>query len=97
MLTKRRGWPSRFNKLFVSMSAPLRPTFTPRTAYPDWVTPELLEHTQRLWSRQYGRAIDTAEAVDLLVRVGQLIDVLNDRPAARVRADGSDVAAENTS
>lgn len=59
------------------------------TARPSWVTADLLDRTQRLWSRRYGRSIDTAEAIGILVRVGKLMDLLHPKHAARPRAVGS--------
>jgi hypothetical protein len=54
---------------------------------PSWITPALLALTVRVWSKRYGRTIDDAEAVDILIHVGRLIDVLKSPVTARPRAD----------
>lgn len=54
---------------------------------PSWITPALLALTVRVWSKRYGRPIDDAEALDILIRVGRLMDVLKSPLASRPRAD----------
>jgi hypothetical protein len=44
--------------------------------------------TVRVWSKRYGRPIDDAEAMDILLRVGRLMDVLRSPNVARPRAEG---------
>jgi hypothetical protein len=41
-----------------------------------WITDELLERTQRVWSRVYGRPIDEREALEILLNVKRFAEVL---------------------
>lgn len=69
---------------FMRSHSPCRsPSDTSLPAVPAWITPALLSLTVRVWSKRYGRPIDDAEAVDILLRVGRLIDVLKPFHAAR--------------
>jgi hypothetical protein len=47
-------------------------------AVPGWVTDELLAKTRTVWSRVYGREVPVAEAVEILVNVKALAEVLLD-------------------
>ncbi|HEY4311633.1 MAG TPA: hypothetical protein VGN12_19460 [Pirellulales bacterium] len=52
-----------------------------------WVSPALLALTVRVWSKRYGRPIDDTEAMDILLCVGRLMDVLRSPLSARARAE----------
>jgi hypothetical protein len=41
-----------------------------------WISDELLERTQRVWSEAYGRDVDELEAVEILMNVKQMAEVL---------------------
>ncbi len=45
-------------------------------AHPEWISEGLLRETQRVWSKEYGRPLSEAEAVDILVNVKNLAEVL---------------------
>jgi hypothetical protein len=60
----------------VSTSAS-RPGVPPGT--PSWVTAELIERTQKIWGKRSGKAIGPDEALGMILRVGNLFDVLSGR------------------
>ena len=41
-----------------------------------WITEELVAKTQRVWSPRYGRPITGAEAVEMLMTVKRLAEIL---------------------
>ncbi|WP_320685359.1 hypothetical protein [Gemmata algarum] len=43
---------------------------------PPWITSELVSHTVALWSRYSPRPLKLEDAVDMLVQVGELYEVL---------------------
>lgn len=43
---------------------------------PEWVTPELLESTLETWQPYYEGRLTSADALEILLRVGQLVDAL---------------------
>jgi len=43
-----------------------------------WITAELLERTRRVWSAVYGREISADEAVEILINVRNVAEVLLD-------------------
>ena len=49
---------------------------TERSLSAAWITDELLERTQRVWSRVYGRPIDEREALEILLNVKRFAEVL---------------------
>ena len=46
---------------------------------PEWIDDRLVEETKAVWSPRYGRALTTAEAIEILVSVGRLIDAIQER------------------
>lgn len=74
----------------------------PRAAEPrvsGWITPQLIERTRIVWQKRSARPLTRDEAIDILLNVGRLIDVLCDgrkqpekegvgKSAARDRAEG---------
>lgn len=47
---------------------------------PEWITPELVENTIRVWQSFYGKAqLSPADAVQILVGTGRLLTVLDGR------------------
>jgi hypothetical protein len=57
-----------------------RPTQPPDGApgAPCWITTELIEATIRVWQPFYKNPLTRADALEILQRVGHLIDVLED-------------------
>ena len=47
-----------------------------------WVSDELIAETQRLWSARYGREIAMDEAIEILVNVRRLAEMLLERSDA---------------
>lgn len=45
---------------------------------PDWIDDELIEHTQAAWKPLYGKKLTKADAIQILLSVGRLIDALRD-------------------
>lgn len=45
-------------------------------AAPSWVTPELIEHTIRIWQPFYAAPLDHDDAVAMILSVGRLFDGL---------------------
>jgi len=45
---------------------------------PDWIDDELIKHTQAAWEPLYGEKLTKAEAIQILLSVGRLIDSLRD-------------------
>jgi hypothetical protein len=43
---------------------------------PSWVTAELLQQTQELWTKKSGISIGPDEALGIILRVSTLLDVL---------------------
>ena len=41
-----------------------------------WISPSLLAETQAVWSREYGRPVDAAEATEILLNVKRLAKLL---------------------
>ncbi|MBX3359857.1 MAG: hypothetical protein KF705_00220 [Phycisphaeraceae bacterium] len=57
-----------------SPQAPLPP------GTPEWITPDLVERTIRVWQPFYGKAqLSPADAVQILVGTGRLLAVLDGR------------------
>jgi hypothetical protein len=53
-----------------------RPGIVPAGA-PDWITPELIEHTIRVWQPFYRTALTPEEAVTMILNVDRLYAVLS--------------------
>lgn len=43
---------------------------------PAWISAELLAKTQEVWSREYGRPVGKAEAIEILVNVKHMAEAL---------------------
>jgi len=41
-----------------------------------WITDELIDETRRVWSLEYGRVLSADEAVEILMNVKRLAEVL---------------------
>lgn len=50
-----------------------------RPARPEWVDDELLAKTVDVWSRIYGRSLTSAEAIEILLNFGRLIDAIEEQ------------------
>lgn len=46
---------------------------------PDWITPELVEATIRIWQPYYKDVLTPEEAVTMILDVGRLFDALSSR------------------
>jgi len=46
---------------------------------PDWITPELVEETIRVWQPYYKDVLTPEEAVTMILDVGRLFDALSSR------------------
>ncbi|MCZ2342333.1 MAG: hypothetical protein LC104_11135 [Bacteroidales bacterium] len=46
------------------------------TETPAWITPELVQHTMRLWSRYEPRPVTSEDAVEMILHVGELFEAL---------------------
>ncbi len=44
---------------------------------PDWITPELIEATIRVWQPYYEEVLTPEEAVTMILSVGRLYDALS--------------------
>lgn len=44
---------------------------------PDWITPELIETTIRVWQPYYREVLTPEEAVTMIIDVGRLFDALS--------------------
>ena len=44
---------------------------------PDWITPELVEATIRVWQPYYAEVLSPEEAVTMIIDVGRLFDALS--------------------
>lgn len=45
---------------------------------PSWVTAELIADTLRVWQRYYDRRLTPDDALEIILNVGQLFDVLRE-------------------
>ena len=54
------------------------PSIVPAGA-PDWITPELVEATIRVWQPYYKDVLTPEEAVTMILDVGRLFDALSSR------------------
>lgn len=41
-----------------------------------WISDRLLAETRRIWSKEYGRPVDEEEAIEILMNVRRLAEVL---------------------
>jgi hypothetical protein len=55
---------------------PPLPSGKPRPASLAWITDELLTYTQDVWSKEYGRPVTEDEAIEMLVNVKRLGEVI---------------------
>jgi len=46
---------------------------------PDWITPELIEATIRVWQPYYQAIVTPEEAVTMILNVGRLFNALSSR------------------
>ena len=53
-----------------------RPSIVP-AGTPDWITPELVEATIRVWQPYYAELLTPEEAVTMILNVGRLYGVLS--------------------
>lgn len=45
---------------------------------PEWIDAKLIAETKAAWSPFYGHSLTTAEALEILLNVGRIIDALED-------------------
>ena len=43
---------------------------------PEWITPELIDETVRVWQPYYTHALSEQEAVDILCSVSRMVEIL---------------------
>lgn len=43
---------------------------------PEWITPELVSLTRKVWEPRYGRPLPLEEAITIVLSVGRLFDLL---------------------
>ncbi len=43
---------------------------------PTWITPDLVQHTIRLWSRYEPRPVTSEDAVEMILHIGELFEAL---------------------
>jgi hypothetical protein len=55
--------------------SPTQATVVP-AGTPDWITPELLADTIATWQPRYGGQLTTDAALEILMDVGQLFEIL---------------------
>ena len=61
------------------MTNPLQTIVAPQnvpSGLPAWISTGLIEQTQRVWGRFYGRPLSIDEAVEILTSTGRLLDAL---------------------
>lgn len=56
---------------------------------PDWITPELIQETLAVWQPQYKERLTQRDAVEILLSVGNLIDLLGDTDDEAVPGAGA--------
>lgn len=44
-------------------------------AVPEWIEHNLVEETIRIWQPLYGHSLTQSDALDLLINVGQILDL----------------------
>lgn len=44
---------------------------------PAWITPELIEHTLRVWQPYYEEPLIPENAVEIIMNIGRLVEVLS--------------------
>lgn len=47
--------------------------------WPEWIDEQLIEQTKAVWGPHYGRTLTTAEAVEILLNVGRLLDAIEEQ------------------
>lgn len=52
----------------------------PARTVPDWITPELIEETLRVWQPYYASPLTPKDAVGILERAGEVLRVLASSP-----------------
>ena len=45
---------------------------------PEWIDAKLIAETKAVWSPFYGHSLTTAEAVEILLSIGRVMDALED-------------------
>lgn len=58
------------------VAAVSQPQSAARSAIPAWITPELLDHTRRVWEPRYGRALTTSDLVEIVLSFSTLFRTL---------------------
>lgn len=60
------------------MNSPSDYTCTDVGALPAWITPELIAETIRVWEPKYSRPLTDGDAIEILLNVGSLLDIIGD-------------------
>lgn len=61
---------------FASPAVETTKSASANSALPSWMTPELIESTQRVWQPYYEKPLTTDDAVEILRNVSQLMRAL---------------------
>jgi hypothetical protein len=60
-------------------AAPVRPSVGVPPGAPSWITSDLVADTIRVWQRYYEAPLTPDDALEMIVNVGQLLNVLCER------------------
>ena len=55
---------------------------------PDWITPELIAETLDVWQPHYDKQLTDGDAIEILLGVAALLDVIGDVDDETVRSTG---------
>lgn len=55
-----------------------RATLDEVAAPASWIDDQLIAETKEVWGPKYGRALTTAEAIEILQNMGRLLDALQE-------------------
>lgn len=72
---------------------PLDANATIPPAAPPWVTPQLVDDTLRAWQPLYERTLTATDALEILLDVGRLLDLLESEDDQAVCGAGPRVVA----
>jgi hypothetical protein len=67
------------------------PVPTPTEPLPKWVSRDLVAETIAVWSPKYGSRLTEREAIEILLDVGRLFDVVGDSDGEAISGAGESV------
>lgn len=65
------------------------PSPTPTETLPKWISRELVTDTIAVWSPHYGKRLTEREAIEILLDVGRLFDVLGGSDGEAISGAGA--------